>query len=147
MIGNPALPGGVDDGADQAGGKRALVVVLEQDGVGIVEGRHRERGQPLELGALEQGLDFLVDAHDLLGARDHAGLGGRRPARHGEQSPVREPLLGQLGPDGIAVGVVAHHADQPHFGAQRRDVGRDVRRSPQGHPGLAHVHHGDRRLG
>jgi hypothetical protein len=70
----------------------------------------------------------------------------------GRPATVRSPRSGsrcwsQLGPDGIAVGVVAHDADQPDLGAQGGDVGGDIRRSAQSHPGLAHVDHGNRRFG
>ena len=69
-----------------------------------------------------------------------------RPAS-GEEAVIGEPLLGQLGANRVAMGVVTHHAHEPDLGAERGDIGGDIGGAAQGHAGLAHVHHGDRRLG
>ena len=61
--------------------------------------------------------------------------------------PVLQPRHRQLLPDGRAVGVVAHGADQQAARAQRGDVGGDVGGAAQRGVALAHGHDRDRRLG
>ena len=65
--------------AMSAGGERALVVVLEQQRVGVARARPRHRTSRSRSGPVEQGLHLVVDADHLLGPRDDAGLGRGRP--------------------------------------------------------------------
>ena len=56
------------------GGERALVVVLEEERVGVGERLARHADQPREIGAVEQSVHFVVDADDLLRPRDDSSL-------------------------------------------------------------------------
>ena len=111
------------------GRKRALVVVLEQQRVGIGQRIAGDADQPVEVGAVEQRLDLVVDPDDLLRAGDDAGLGRGRPAGHRDHEPVVEPRDRELLPDRGAVGVVPHDADQET--ASRRARRRSPRRWPR----------------
>jgi hypothetical protein len=51
---------------DEGGRERTFVVVLEQQGVGIGQRLAGGLDHPVQLGALEQALDLVVDPHDLL---------------------------------------------------------------------------------
>ena len=64
----------------------------------------------------------------------------------GDHEAVLQPGHGQLLPDGRAVGVVAHGADQEAARAERRHVGGHVGGAAERGVALAHGHDRDRRL-
>ena len=90
------------------GGERALVVVLEQERVGVGQGLACARDQPVEVGAVEQRLHLVVDPDDLLRAGDDAGLGRGGPAGDGQDEAVLQARDGEFLADGSALDIVAH---------------------------------------
>ena len=77
--------------------ERALVVVLDEHGIGVGHGRV-DLPEQLVLGAGgDRVLDFLVDPDHLLTARGHARLGRRGSSRGDHDVAIGEPVLRQLG--------------------------------------------------
>ena len=141
-------PGGgaLDRALDHRDHQHALVVILEDHGIGIGHRAIDGGEQRLHFGSGAVGHHLLVDAQQLLRAREHAGLGGggarglhqaaRVAAERGDELQQPQPR-----------GVVAHHGHQLDAGTDGGDVLHDIGRTAEGVLALAHVDHRHRRLG
>ena len=143
----PALPGDLHHRLDQPRRERALVVVLQQQRVGVGKGVASHLDQAVEVGAVEQRVHLVVDTDDLLGPGDDAGLGRGGAAGHRHDVPVIQASDRELLTDGGAIPIVSHHPDQMTGGAERRHVGRDVGGATQLGLAVPDGHDRHRRLG
>ncbi len=142
----PALLGDTHGGLNQRRCQQPLVVVLEQQGIGIGQRLLRLRGHPLQLLTAQEAVDFLVDAHHLLAAGQDPRLRGRRAPRRGLDERIGQLERGHLGAQRSPGRIVTHHTYQSAGGSHRRHVGRHVRGTTEGSPVFPDADHRHRRL-
>ena len=144
--GDPLGVGARDGVRDHGDNEHALVVVLEDQRVGVGHGAVDGGQQGLDLDARAIGVDFFIHANELLRPREDAGLGrGRTPGVH-EAARLAAECAEHL-PQPRAGRVVAHDGDHLHLRPDGCDVLGHVGRSAQGVLALAHADYGDWRLG
>lgn len=110
---------------DHRFGEDALVVILEDQGIGIGDGAVDGEEEGLHLGPAEIGVDLLIDPHDLLAPRDDTGL-GRGGAIDGDDPPRVGAEGGEHGAHALAGAVVPDGSDELELRTDGRDVLRDV---------------------
>ena len=128
---------------DHGGGQHALIVVLDQERVGVHHCPLELRGEQLLGAPADRVVHLLVDPHDLLTPRHDPRLGRGGTRRLGDEVAVGEMVRGELAPQRVAARVVADHRHQARLAAHRRHVRRHVGGAAQGVPAAVHGHHGN----
>src|SRR5690348_13499995 len=104
----------------------ALVVVLEHERISVLDRVSDGAEQSVDVPTVEVSVVLLVEAHDLLGAREDAGLLRSGPTNPHERLDLT-PHLRELGAKRSSRGVVANHRDQRARRAGSGDILCDVR--------------------